>query len=86
MRWIHEEAPSTLDRRIFDSEWEAQEWADSLSDDFFPLHDVGYATPDVKVFRWLCKLLPQWQTYEEFPTTIYTAIEIVDGRPCYKIT
>lgn len=74
-----------MDGRIFDSEWEAQEWADSLATDFFPLDDVGYVTPDEKVFGWLCRLLPQWMTYEDFPTTIHTAIGMVDGRRIYKI-
>ena len=36
-------------KRIFDSWWEAGEWADSILAECYPFDNVEYMTPDEKV-------------------------------------
>ncbi len=82
MEWINEWHPEG--NRIFDSDIEAWEWADSLLNDFIPWDGVGYATPDEKVFQYLVKLVPQWMIHDnDLSSVMHTAIDTVNGRPLY---
>lgn len=83
MEWINERHPEG--NRIFDSDIEAWEWADSLLNDFVPWDGVGYATPDEKLFQYLVKLVPQWINDNDLSSVMHTAIDTVNGRPLYKI-
>lgn len=83
--WINERYPEG--NRIFDSEREAEEWADSLFDDFAGgiAVNVGYATPDKKVFSFLSKFLSDWVNYNNAQVIIHSETEYVGGNPLYKI-
>lgn len=50
IRWIND--IDATGNQIFDSLWEAWEWADSLSSDFWAsdMDHVGYCTRDEKVY------------------------------------
>ncbi len=84
------------DDMTFDSDWEAQEWADSICSDFvcsgfFGHEAVGYATPDEKVATHLCKLVPQSAEFirtqdKSLPRlAVKIASEEVNGRVVYKV-
>ncbi len=85
IQWINERYPEG--NRIFDSMREAEEWADSLFSDFAGSMEsnVGYATPDRKVFDFLSEFLPKWARYNHSDITIHTDIEQFDQKPLYKI-
>ncbi|NRD78983.1 hypothetical protein HPT25_16585 [Bacillus sp. BRMEA1] len=55
------------DNRIFDCKIQSEEWADALLPDFGPYFiskiNVGYATSDEKVIKFLAILLPDWASY-----------------------
>ncbi|MDQ0201981.1 hypothetical protein [Neobacillus ginsengisoli] len=55
------------DIRIFDSKRQAEEWADALLPDFGPYLisklNVGYASPDEKVIKYLEYILPKWPNH-----------------------
>lgn len=77
------------DNRIFDSEYEAWEWADGLLPDFVPSlakrMNVGYATPDKKVIHHLETLLPKWAGYHDRDVTTKKEITTINGQVIYKI-
>jgi len=85
IRWINDIDPTG--NRIFDSLWEAEEWADSLSADFWAesMDHVGYATRDEKVYTFLSKFLPKWLLYSERPVDVHTDIESTADGLVYKI-
>ena len=64
------------DNRIFDSDWEAYEWADGLHSDIVPdlaaKVNVGYATPDKKVYSNLLDLIPEWVKGMDVKVNIHT--------------
>lgn len=77
------------DNRIFDSKRQAEEWADSLLPDFGPYliskNNVGYATPDEKVIKYLEYLLPKWSDYNNVKINIHREKTIRDGQEIYNI-
>ena len=85
IRWINDIDPTG--NRIFDSVWEAEEWADSLSSDFWAgdMDHVGYFTRDEKVYSFLQKLLPEWLMYSHKPIDVHMDIESTPSGPLYRI-
>jgi hypothetical protein len=77
------------DSMIFDSEFEAYEWADGLHSDIVPYLwekvNVGYETPDKKVYTNLLNLLPKWIKEIDVKFNIYNDEIEVDGQVIYKI-
>lgn len=75
--------------RIFDSEFEAREWADALYPDFAAFignqMNVGYATPDEKVIKYLAAFFPQWAEYNNVQVDICTEKTEIDDQIIYKI-
>ncbi|MFB5191705.1 hypothetical protein [Alicyclobacillus fastidiosus] len=82
------------DNMVFDSRWEAEEWADSVYTDLagfgFGYVGVGYATPDEKVARYLAEHFPKWlhsisndSSCRSF--TVHSETENIDGRTIYKV-
>ena len=59
VKWIHGRYKE--DSRVFDSVWEAEEWAESLYSDIIGegFVNVGYATPDKKVAELLIREIPR---------------------------
>ncbi len=81
---------------IFDSNWEAQEWADSICSDFvcsgfFGYEAIGYATPDEKVAAYLCEFVSKSAEFiriqdQSLPMlTLKTSSEEMEGRVVYKV-
>ncbi len=62
------------DNRIFGSEFEAKEWTDTLYLDFVAYFgnqiNVGYATPDEKVIKYLASFLHQWADYNNLQVDV----------------
>ncbi|KPV44093.1 hypothetical protein [Alicyclobacillus ferrooxydans] len=60
INWVH--GRYREDSMIFDSTWEAEEWANSLYPEFIGegFVNVGYATPDKKVADFLIREIPRW--------------------------
>ncbi|WDM00444.1 hypothetical protein JI721_12015 [Alicyclobacillus cycloheptanicus] len=85
IHWINEDYKEG--GRVFDSEWEVDEWVDSLYSDFGGClrTNVGYATPDEKVFLRLSKELPRWAEYTHALSEIHRDTQIVDGRTIYRM-
>ncbi|WP_129583483.1 hypothetical protein [Alicyclobacillus tolerans] len=91
IKWIHGRYKE--DSRVFDSKWEAEEWADSLYPDIVGegFVNVGYATPDKKVADFLMRQIPRWAEYlrthnPSMPAvTVGTSTEMVDGLLLYKV-
>ena len=85
IEWINEQHKEG--NRIFDSKWEVEEWVDSLFPDFGGCvrTNVGYATPDEKVFLRLSEELPRWAEYTHSNVGIYTDKQMVGGKMIYKI-
>lgn len=77
------------DNRIFDSEFEVEEWARALYSDFAAyLSDqtnVGYATPDEKVINYLESLFPSWADYINLQVGVCTGKTEINGQIIYKI-
>ncbi|MDQ0888943.1 hypothetical protein QFZ81_004031 [Paenibacillus sp. V4I9] len=73
--------------KIFDSTREAYEWADSLHSDFAGGYrvNVGYATPDDKVYTYLVEHLPKWARYNNLRINVNTSQDLVDGKLTHKI-
>jgi hypothetical protein len=63
IEWINEKYKEA--NRIMDSDHEVYEWADSLFPDFAGglRVNIGYATPDDKVYAYLVEYLPKWASY-----------------------
>lgn len=78
---------------MFDSTWEAEEWADSLYPDIVGegFVNVGYATPDQKVADFLIRQIPRWAEFlrsraPSIPAvTVGTSTEMVNGLLLYKV-
>lgn len=90
VKWIHGQYRE--DNRMFDSTWEAEEWADSLYSDFAGAGfvNVGYATPDEKVAFHIAAQLTIWLDWAksnvDIPEcTVQTATENADGKFTYKV-
>lgn len=91
VKWINGE--SREDTRIFDSTWEAEEWADSLYSDFAGegFINVGYAHPDRKVFEYFLVNKENWvrsaMTNPYLPELVFMTEETTDsnGNPLYKV-
>jgi hypothetical protein len=47
--------------------------------------DVGYATPDEKVIKYLECLLPVWAGYNNVKISIHRDRKIKDGKEIYSI-
>lgn len=77
------------DKVVFDSNIQAEEWADSLLPDFGPYLiskvNVGYASPDEKVIKYLEYLLPKWARHNNVKISIHREKTIRDGQDIYKI-
>ncbi len=77
------------DHMIFDSEYEVEEWVDSLYSDMVPYLanniNIGYATPDQKVVKSLENHLPSWATFIEVNIQIHSEKVNVDGKVIYKV-
>jgi hypothetical protein len=87
VKWIN--GSYKEDNRIFDSEFEAEEWTDALYPDFVPFlankMNVGYKTPDEKVIKYLADFLPGWACSNDINVRICTEKTTVDGQIIYKI-
>ncbi len=74
VKWIN--GSYKEDNRIFDSEIQAEEWVDILYPDFGPYLfnkiNVGYASPDEKVIKYLANYLPKWVRYINENVSIHT--------------
>lgn len=72
------------DNRIFDSEFEAKEWTEALYPDFVAYlsnkNNVGYATPDEKVIKYLVSLFPQWADYNNLQIGVCTGKTEINGQ------
>ncbi|KGR79677.1 hypothetical protein [Ureibacillus sinduriensis] len=77
------------ENRIFDSEFEAKEWAEALYPDFVAYlsdkNNVGYATPDEKVIKYLTALFPQWASYINLQIGVCTGKTETNDQIIYKI-
>lgn len=91
IKWIHGRYKE--DSRVFDSEFEAEEWADSLYSDIVGegfVH-VGYATPDKKVADFLIRHILRWAEFVRTgnpslpPVIAGTSTDTLDGQPLYKV-
>lgn len=83
IKWFHERDP--VGNRIFDSWWEADEWADSILTDFYPFDNIGYMTPDEKVMACLLRRLPPYIRGCDWEATVHTATDSIDGKTVFKI-
>jgi hypothetical protein len=85
IEWINENYKEAC--KIFDSVREVYEWADSLYPDFAGGHrvNVGYATPDDKVYAFLVEHLPKWASNNNVRVNVNTSENLVDGKMIYKI-
>ncbi|MEI2358720.1 hypothetical protein, partial [Mesobacillus zeae] len=87
VKWIN--GSYKEDNRIFGSEFEAKEWTDALYPDFVAYLgnkiNVGYATPDEKVIKYLASFLPQWADYNNLKVDVCTEKTKIDGQIIYKI-
>lgn len=87
IKWINGQYKE--DSRIFDSEFEAEEWVDGLFTDFSIYMNnevnVGYATLDKKVMEFLSVYLLKWAEWLGVKVNIHTDEEKVDGKVLYKI-
>ncbi|WP_438491566.1 hypothetical protein [Paenibacillus sp. IHBB 3054] len=85
IEWINEDYKEA--NKIFDSTREVCEWADSLYPDFAGGQrvNVGYATPDDKVYTYLVEHLPKWASNNNVMININTSQDLVNGKMIYKI-
>jgi hypothetical protein len=85
IEWINEKYGES--DKIFDSYWEVYEWADSLYPDFAGglRVNVGYATPDVKVFTCLLEHIPEWASNNNVKRQVNTSQQLIDGKIIYKV-
>ncbi|SFS76548.1 hypothetical protein [Paenibacillus sp. BC26] len=85
IEWINENYKEA--NMIFESSWEAFEWTDSLYSDFAGglRVNVGYATPDDKVYTLLVEHLPKWANNNKVKLNVNTSQDLVDGKIIYKI-
>lgn len=85
VKWIN--GSHKEDNRIFDSEFEAEEWADSIYPDFVAFlsetTNVGYATPDEKVIKYLVTLFPQWAEYSNLQSGVGTGKAEINDQIFY---
>jgi hypothetical protein len=80
IEWINEKYKEA--NRIMESDHEVYEWADSLFPDFAGgLRDnIGYATPDDKVYTYLVEHLPEWARNNNVRIKVHTSQDLVDGK------
>jgi hypothetical protein len=87
VRWINGNYKE--DNRIFDSEIQAEEWVDALYPDFVPYLfnkiNVGYATPDEKVIKYLANYLPEWARFNNVNVSIHIEKINKDGQVIFII-
>ena len=87
VKWIN--GSHKEDNRIFDSEFEVKEWAEALYPDFVAYlsykNDVGYATLDEKVIKYLASLFPQWADYINLKIGVCTGKTEINGQIIFKI-
>jgi hypothetical protein len=85
IEWINDKYKEA--NRIFDSTCEVYEWANALYPDFAGglRVNVGYATPDDKVYTYLVEHLPKWASYTNAKIMIHTSQDLVNGKMIYKI-
>lgn len=86
IKWIN--GSHKEDNRIFNSEFEVEEWAGALYPDFVAYLseiNVGYATPDEKVIKYLASLFPQWADYINLQIGVCTGKTEINGQIIYKI-
>ncbi|GLG01221.1 hypothetical protein Alches_12600 [Alicyclobacillus hesperidum subsp. aegles] len=91
IKWIHGRYKE--DSRVFDSQWEAEEWADSLYPDIVGegFVNVGYATPDQKVVDFLIRQIPRWAEFLKMhnpsmpAVAVHSSTDVVAGQPRYKV-
>lgn len=77
------------DNLIFDSDFEAYEWADSITQDLsgylWDRKNGGYMTRDIKVFEYLAKLVPSIaEIYNVENVCFNKEKEIINGQTNYK--
>ncbi|TFE23061.1 hypothetical protein [Cohnella luojiensis] len=85
IEWINEKYKEA--NRIMDSDWEVYQWADSLYPDFGGglRVNVGYATPDYKVYAYLFEHLPTWASFNNSKIKVHTSHDLIDGKKIFKI-
>ncbi|MFB7159718.1 hypothetical protein [Lysinibacillus sp. NPDC056232] len=87
VKWIN--GSYKEDNRIFDSEFEVKEWTEALYPDFVAYlsdkNNVGYATPDGKIIKYLASLFPQWAVYNKLQIGVCTGQTEIDGQIIHKI-
>ncbi|WP_102275308.1 hypothetical protein [Cytobacillus massiliigabonensis] len=86
-KWIN--GSNKADNQIFDTEFEAKEWTESLYSDFAAYiskeNNVGYATPDEKVINYLISHFPQWADFNHLIVDVCTEKINKEGQTIYKI-
>ncbi len=87
VKWIN--GSHKEDDRIFDSEFEVKEWTEALYPDFVAYlnnnSNVGYATPDERVIKYLASLFPQWAVYINMQIDVCTEKTETNGKIIFKI-
>jgi len=87
IKWIN--GSYNEDNLIFNSKRQAEEWVDALYPDFVAYlsnnTNVGYASPDEKVIKYLASYLPEWASYNNVNVRIHTGKITKDGQTLYKI-
>lgn len=78
------------DSLIFDSDFEAYEWADSIAQELsgylWNTKSGGYMTRDIKVMEYLEKRMPFIAEFENVKNVNFNkGTEIIDGHTYYKI-
>ncbi|WP_080846260.1 hypothetical protein [Cytobacillus gottheilii] len=77
------------DHMIFDSEYEVEEWVESLYSDVVPYlannMNVGCVTPEKKLVKSLENYLPSWADFNEVNIQIHSEQGKEDGKVIYKI-
>ena len=76
IEWINDKYKEA--NRIFDSTCEVYEWANALYPDFAGglRVNVGYATPDDKVYAYLVEHLPKWASYTNAKIMVHTSQDV----------
>ncbi len=87
IKWIN--GSYIEDNRIFNSERQAEEWVDALYPDFVAYLsnniNVGYASPDEKVIKYLESYLPKWASYNNVNVSIHIGKITKDGQIIFEI-
>ena len=82
VKWIN--GSHKEDNRVFDSEFEVKEWTEALYPNFVAYlsnkNNVGYATPDERVIKYLAFLFPQWAVYNNMQIDACTEKTEINGQ------